>query len=637
MHRFTLIAHLLLALTGALAISAPAHAGTYDVVLCDSSGPMPPGSTYPIELNSGQTTAYRGFLADNCGREGLGYYVTPQNAQRYDTTNGLGVRIPDEFPNLRMRRLSLLIGFQFGSGEGSTYFPRVTVPGRTLYEASSRNIDVQESVVADVDTRSFEYLTYCSFDKGPVDCDRYSSKIFSLDRAGLRLEDPAAPDVAALDGPLAADGPKRGTVRVTARGADQDSGVREIRVALGSTTVAARTPPPVVGQWRPYPRTAEDEFAVDTTKLADATYPLTATVTDAGGLTRLARGGGVVVDNLPPVPTGRPEVKGVPDAGQALTASEGTWKDLNGGFAYRWLRCNAVGDLCETVPGATQPTYATTATDVGSSLRVEVVATDASGTATQLSDATAAVTGVPSADAPNPPALFGVRGLSNPLAGRGAAPNGVNASGAATLVASLRKGRRGRGRTVIGRYGSRPVVLASLKANGAPVTGALVTIAERPLGGRWRALSTVTTDARGAIAATLPPGPSRSLRLYYFPSGTATEAVTSRRLIAGIKARVTFGATPRSVRNKGIVRFAGRVLGGTSPRGTLVTLQVRTGSRRWQAFRVTRSEADGDYRARFRFLRSRRGQRYVFRAVAKRQASLPYDTGSSRSIRVRVR
>lgn len=641
MPRPLLLVALLLWAATLLAAASPAQAGRYDVSLC-SSAPMPADSAYQIEIDSSQR-AYRGVLVDACGKsgsvDGLAYLISPQNAQRYDTTNGLGVRIPDELPNLRIRVLRVRIVFRFGPDDSSTFFPRVTVPGRTLYENSSRgDIDVEDSVNADVDTRSFEYLTYCSADRGAVDCKRHSSNIFSLSDANLTLEDPVAPDAARIGGDLASGGPKRGTVKVVAGGGDVDSGVRAVVVKLGETTVAAQTRTPVKGQWRPYPRTVDDGFEVDTTKLADATYPLTATIADAGGATRVASGGDVVVDNLPPVPTGRPVISGVADAGQTLTASAGTWKDLNGSnFAFRWLRCNARGDLCQAIPGAGSSRYVATATDVGSSLRLEVVATDASGSATQTSDPSPPVTGTPSADAPNPPFLLGVRGLTNPLAGRGAAPNGANASESARLVAALRAGKRGRRRTVVRRFGHRPVVVGSLRVGRTPVSGALVTIAERRLGGEWRALTTVTTSARGSISATLPAGPTRSLQLFYFPRGDSTTAVTSRRLTAGTKARVTFKATPSNLRNKESIRLIGRVSGNTSPRGVLVSIQVRRPERRWQTFRVARTDATGAYRTRYRFLRSRRGDRYRFRAVATAQAGLPYNTGASRTLVVRIR
>lgn len=286
---------------------------------------------------------------------------------------------------------------------------------------------------------------------------------------------------------------------------------------------------------------------------------------------------------------------------------------------------------------ATGSTYALTGTDVGARLRVVVTATDASGTATQTSAPSAPVTGVAAADAPYPPTLFGVRGLTNPLAGRGAVPNGENASDQAKLRVYLRKGKRGKRRTLIGTFNSRPTIVGTLKAGRTPVRGGLVTIAERGADGIWRAATTVTTSARGDIKVTLPAGPNRALKAYYFPTGTSTTPVRSRSLGAGTRARVTFQASPGNIRNKESVRLFGRVRGLNATRGVLVFVQVRIGRRAWQTFRVTRTASGGAYRTRYRFLRSRRGERYRFRAVAKRQAGLPYSTGTSREALVRIR
>ena len=61
---------------------------------------------------------------------------------------------------------------------------------------------------------------------------------------------------------------------------------------------------------------------------------------------------------------------GNPTVGEAFTATPGTWDFSNNSFTYQWFRCK--GETCTAIPGAQGTEYTATATDVGSSLRVEV-------------------------------------------------------------------------------------------------------------------------------------------------------------------------------------------------------------------------------------------------------------------------
>jgi hypothetical protein len=91
-----------------------------------------------------------------------------------------------------------------------------------------------------------------------------------------------------------------------------------------------------------------------------------------------------------PGSTAPPAVAGTPQQGQTLTASPGTW-DNGPTFAYQWQRCDAAGAACVDVAGATAQTYAVSSSDVGTTLRVNVTATNRFGTATAQSTPTTAV------------------------------------------------------------------------------------------------------------------------------------------------------------------------------------------------------------------------------------------------------
>jgi concanavalin A-like lectin/glucanase superfamily protein len=111
----------------------------------------------------------------------------------------------------------------------------------------------------------------------------------------------------------------------------------------------------------------------------------------------------------PPVNTAPPAISGTPQSGQTLTASTGTWTGTQPiGYAYQWQRCDTTGAGCSPVSGAVGSTYAVTSADVGSTLRVVVTATNATGSASSTSAATTVVQ--PASAAPvnsSPPAITG--------------------------------------------------------------------------------------------------------------------------------------------------------------------------------------------------------------------------------------
>jgi subtilisin family serine protease len=93
-----------------------------------------------------------------------------------------------------------------------------------------------------------------------------------------------------------------------------------------------------------------------------------------------------------PVNAGLPVVTGSPQQGSTLSASTGSWQNSPSSYAYQWLRCDSAGATCGSVAGATQPTYQLGAADVGSTMRAQVTASNASGSASAVSAQTAVAT-----------------------------------------------------------------------------------------------------------------------------------------------------------------------------------------------------------------------------------------------------
>lgn len=91
-----------------------------------------------------------------------------------------------------------------------------------------------------------------------------------------------------------------------------------------------------------------------------------------------------------------PLVAGVALPGRQLTANIGTFRgDAPIVTTFRWYRCDAVGEQCHAIPGATKLVYYPTSDDVGYTLRLFVSATNEYGKLLAKSDPTVDVAATP--------------------------------------------------------------------------------------------------------------------------------------------------------------------------------------------------------------------------------------------------
>jgi hypothetical protein len=95
---------------------------------------------------------------------------------------------------------------------------------------------------------------------------------------------------------------------------------------------------------------------------------------------------------IAPANTSPPTIAGTGVSGQTLTSSTGTWSGSPTSYAFQWQRCDGGGSNCVALIGASGSTYALTSVDVGTTLRTSVTATNATGSATATSPATAGIT-----------------------------------------------------------------------------------------------------------------------------------------------------------------------------------------------------------------------------------------------------
>jgi hypothetical protein len=82
--------------------------------------------------------------------------------------------------------------------------------------------------------------------------------------------------------------------------------------------------------------------------------------------------------------------------GQLLSVAHGIWTNAPSTYTYEWFRCDAGGGNCDVVLGAIGPIYLLGAGDVGSTIRVQEVASSQYGSGTPVfSVATATIVGAP--------------------------------------------------------------------------------------------------------------------------------------------------------------------------------------------------------------------------------------------------
>jgi len=134
-----------------------------------------------------------------------------------------------------------------------------------------------------------------------------------------------------------------------------------------------------------------------------ATYALTAadvdhairaivTATNAAGSADTASAAVGPIDPSAPDSLAAPAISGTTTDLATLTATTGTWTGTPPiSYGYRWQRCDADGNDCLDIDGATGGTYTLTDDDVDHTIRVAVTARNAGGSASRVSAATGAI------------------------------------------------------------------------------------------------------------------------------------------------------------------------------------------------------------------------------------------------------
>jgi hypothetical protein len=139
---------------------------------------------------------------------------------------------------------------------------------------------------------------------------------------------------------------------------------------------------------------ATDKTYTPTSGDVSHTLRVVVTATNADGKASTSSEPSPIVDSKNgPNNTVKPTVTGTAVVGEQLRVSNGSWSPTPTSFSRQWQRCNADGNGCLNIAGATGATYGVRSADVGHRLRALVTARASGGTSTAVSNTSGVVTG----------------------------------------------------------------------------------------------------------------------------------------------------------------------------------------------------------------------------------------------------
>ena len=117
-----------------------------------------------------------------------------------------------------------------------------------------------------------------------------------------------------------------------------------------------------------------------------------------------------------PTNSSAPSVAGSAAVGATLTANPGTWNGSSPlSFQYQWQICGSNGSSCHDIAGATTQTYTVKSADLGNTIRVQVIASNADGSSTATSGTTAVIAAAKGPTETAPPTVSGTAAVGSTL------------------------------------------------------------------------------------------------------------------------------------------------------------------------------------------------------------------------------
>ncbi len=122
-----------------------------------------------------------------------------------------------------------------------------------------------------------------------------------------------------------------------------------------------------------------------------STVRLVVTATNGAGSTSATSEPTSVIKALLPSDTSLPSIAGTLVDGSLLTGAKGSWTGSEPSFSYQWLLCNGSGASCKEVSGATGTTLGLLTSEIGSTVRLVVTATNGAGSTSATSEPTSLI------------------------------------------------------------------------------------------------------------------------------------------------------------------------------------------------------------------------------------------------------
>ena len=131
-----------------------------------------------------------------------------------------------------------------------------------------------------------------------------------------------------------------------------------------------------------------------TSAVLGATIRFAVTASDSSGDATLASSptGEITTGNGKPASSAPPTITGVATVGTTLASATGSWVgDAPITYSYQWLQCDKSGNACAPITAAVSSSYKLAQDQVGSTVRIKVIATNSRGDGSAISVQTALV------------------------------------------------------------------------------------------------------------------------------------------------------------------------------------------------------------------------------------------------------
>jgi hypothetical protein len=289
-----------LAIAVTLLASAPARAGSYTMEQCQGD------PARAVNVNWGLVGNWNGSWFNDCALTGGRFGVSTADMD-YNTVAGMQITVPASRPHVTINHVFVDVTTaresldpSFCCGQQYSFFWLVA-SGQKMFEQEMSGW----SQAIDRDTppsRDLEAAIYCSFANGPQPCHWQGSTgpVIGISQLRLTLQESDPPTAQATGGTLLSDGTLRGTQTLGYSATDADSGIHDVAVQIGTTTVGTDTYGDrcANNDWNACPlREDRADMPIDTSRVPDGTYPLTFVVTDAAGNTATVDSGRTVTIN----------------------------------------------------------------------------------------------------------------------------------------------------------------------------------------------------------------------------------------------------------------------------------------------------------------------------------------------------